>query len=214
MHKQYHSSMSLLFYTLLMILLSYIMVDRIVVWMFLPIKYCLSSLRVKFDPISSLLTTFATFFFLSFCKMTITSLMLLSSTHLLAPNGTVIRRVFVYDATLDYFGPGHLPYGFLVAAVAIVFVVLPLILVFLYPTGLLQNKLRFLCSFRQAQTLTTFMEIYMGHFKDGTEGSRDYCYFAGGQLLARVVGSFLIFHTHSTLGWATWPSSSLAHYGA
>ena len=56
-------------YPLLMIFLSYLMVElyncnyRIIVWMFLPIKNCLSSLHVKIDPISSLLTTFATFFF-------------------------------------------------------------------------------------------------------------------------------------------------------
>ena len=72
--------------------------------------------------------------------MTITFLVLLSYIYPLAPSGTVIRHVFLYDATVNYFGPDHLPYKFLAAAVSIVFVVHPLILVSLYPTGQLHNR--------------------------------------------------------------------------
>ena len=71
--------------------------------------------------------------------MTITSLMLLSCTNLLAPNGSAICQVFLYDATMDYFGPEHLPYALLAIAIAMVFLVLPLALVFLDPTGLIHN---------------------------------------------------------------------------
>ena len=192
-------------YPLLMILLSYLMVEcynrncRIVVWMFLPIKNCLSSFHVKVDRISSLLTTFATFFFLSFSRMTIISLMLLSHTSLRAPNGTAIRHVFLYDPTMDYLGPEHLPYALLALAMAMVFIVRPLVIVFLYPTGVLHNVLQVLCSFRQAQTLTTFMEVYMGHFKDGSGGNRDYRYFAGGQLLLRLMSFIFIFQTQELI---------------
>ena len=98
-----------------MILLSYFLFNlydrhfRVVIWTFLPIKKCLSILHVRVDPTLFLLTTFATFFFLSFYWAIITCLMLLSYIDLLAPNGSVIWRVFLYDATMDYFGPGHLP---------------------------------------------------------------------------------------------------------
>ena len=193
-------------YPLLMILLSYLMVElydrnyRIVVWMFVPIKKCLLLLHIKIDPISSLLTTFATFFFLSFSRMTIISLMLLSHTNLLAPNGSTIRHVFLYDATMDYFGPEHLPYALLAIAITVFFLVLPLTIVFLYPTGLLHNGLRVLCSSQRAQILTTFMEVYMGHFKDGTGGSRDYRYFAGGQLLMRLTTFIFFFQTQEFTG--------------
>ena len=188
-------------YPLLMILLSYLLVElydrnfRVVVYILLPVRKCLSLLHVRLDPNSSLLTTFATFFFLSFSRMTITSLMLLSYTHLLTPNGTVIRTVFLYDATMDYFGPDHLPYALLAIAFAVTFVLIPLIIVFLYPTGILHNGLQKLFSFRQIQMLIAFMDVFQGHLKDGTDGSRDYRYFAGGQLLLRLLSFIIFFQT-------------------
>ena len=193
-------------YPLLMIMVSYFLVElydrnfRVVVWMFFPIKKCLSSFHVKVDLISSLLTTFATFFFLSFSRMTITSLMLLSYTDLFAPNGTLARRVFLYDATMDYFGHEHLPYAMLAIIVAVFFILLPLLLVLLYPTKTFQKILRLLCQFQRIQMLTAFMEVYQGHFKDGTDGSRDYRYFAGGQLLMRLVSFVAFFQTQQYIG--------------
>ena len=67
--------------------------------------------------------------------------MLLSYIYLLAPSGTINWCVFLYDATVDYFGPDHIPSKFLAAAISILFKILPLILVFLHLTGLLQNRL-------------------------------------------------------------------------
>ena len=111
-----------------------------------------------------------------------------------ASNWSVVHWVFFYDATMDYFDPEHLPYAMLAIAIAVVFLVLPLMLVFLYPTGLLHNGLQVLCLFPQAQTLITFMKVYTVHFKDGTEGNEDYRYFAGGQLLFTLL-SFIFFQT-------------------
>ena len=193
-------------YPLLMILLSYLLVElydrnfRVVVYALLPVRKCLSLLHVRFDPISSLLTTFATFFFLSFSRMTITSLMLLSYTHLVTPNGTIVRTVFLYDATMDYFGSDHLPYALLAITVAVTFIAVPLILVFLYPTTILHNGLRKLFSFRQVQMLIAFMEVCQGHLKDGTDGNRDYRYLAGGQLLLRLLTFIIFFQTREHSG--------------
>ena len=188
-------------YPLLMILLSYFLVKlydrdfKLVVWTFLPIKKCFSILRVRVDPISSLLTTFATFFFLSFSRATITSLMLLSYTDLLSPNGTSVRRVFLYDATMDYLGPGHLPYALLALFVGVVFIILPLLLVTVYPTKPFHRWIEVRCSFQKVQSLTTFMELYQGHFKDGTEGTADCRYFAGLHLVMRLTTFVLFFQT-------------------
>ena len=200
-------------YPLLLILLSYLFVElydrnfRVVVYILLPIRKCLSSMHIKVDPISSLLTTFATFFFLSFSRMTIISLMLLSNARLLTPNGTVVRTVFLYDATMDYFGPDHLPYALLAIAVAVTFIVIPLILVFLYPTGILHYGLQKCFSFRQVQMLITFMEVCQGHLRDGTDGNRDYRYFAGGQLLLRLLSFVILFQTHE-YQWTQFLSSA------
>ena len=62
-------------YPLLMILMSYVFVQlydhnfKLVIWAVYPVVKCLSTLHVRVDPISSLLSTFATFFFLSFSRM-------------------------------------------------------------------------------------------------------------------------------------------------
>ena len=98
------------------------------------------------------------------------------------------------------FGPDHFPYALLAIIVGVVFLVLPLTLVFLYPTGLLHNIPQVLCTSRHVQKLTTFMEVYMGHFKDGTEGNRDYRYFAGGQLLLRLITFIFFFQTQEYTG--------------
>ena len=101
---------------------------------------------------------------------------------------------------MDYFGPEHLPYALLAVTVTVIFVAIPLLLAFLYPTRILHHRLQAMFSFQQALMLITFMEVYLGHFKDGTDGKWDCRYFAGGQLLTRVLIFIVFFQTQQQAG--------------
>ena len=180
-------------YPIFLIFCSYVMVklhDRNwtpIRWIPLPVKKLAQLFCKKIDFTSSLLTTFTTFFFLSFSKITLTSVMLLSYARLITPNGSVVRTVFLYDGDMDYFGPDHLPYALLAIMVILTLLLPSLALVFLYPMKSFQRFLVRLLSSRRIQALNAFMDVLQGHLKDGLEGGRDYRYFSGFQLLWRML---------------------------
>ena len=52
--------------------------------------------------------------------------------------------------------------------------------------------LQVVCSFPQVQMFTTFMEVYQGHLKDCTDGSRNYHLFVAAELLVCLI-IFVVF---------------------
>ena len=89
-----------------------------------------------------------------------------------------------HDGTIEYFGRQHLPYAVLAVTVLIVFNLLPILLLCLYPCRCFQRLLnRFHFS---NPALHTIMEVFQGGFKDGTQGTLDYRYFASFYLFSRV----------------------------
>ncbi len=82
-----------------------------------------------------------------------------------------------YDATVPYFGERHLPYAIPAITVLTLFVILPTLLLILYPFRCFQKFLN-LFPFRW-YILHTFMDTFQGCYKDGTEpGTRDCRWFA------------------------------------
>ena len=79
----------------------------------------------------------------------------------------------------------HLPYACLALFFLLTFTLLPILLLFLYPCSCFQACLnRTGCS---CQLLHTFMDTFQGHYKNGTNGSRDLRFFSGLYLLLRIV---------------------------
>ena len=102
-------------------------------------------------------------------------------------NSTMQPPVLYYDGTVEYFGKDHvhLPYALLALAVLLVFTFLPILLLCVYPCRCFQRVLnRYHLS---SQTLHTFMDTFQGSFKDGTNGTRDYRYFAAVYLIVRIL---------------------------
>ena len=82
-----------------------------------------------------------------------------------------------------YFGWDHLPYALSALVLSVVFIVIPLLLLFLYPLRSYQaflNNRRWQCS-----TLHIFADTFQGCYKNGTDGTRDYRWFAGLHLFVR-----------------------------
>ena len=136
---------------------------------------------------TSLIDAFGTFFLLCSVKFLNVSFDLLVPIHVkqLSSTGelTYSRRLF-YDASVVYFGERHLPYAITAIVIMVIFILLPALLLFLYPFRTFQKFLN-LFPFRW-YILHTFMDTIQGCYKDGTEpGSRDCRWFASILLTAR-----------------------------
>ena len=74
-----------------------------------------------------------TFLVLSYSKFTLVTLTILTPAYLSGPGGRNYAVVVKMDGTLKYFGHGHLPYAIPAILVLIFIVLLPLVILALYP---------------------------------------------------------------------------------
>ena len=94
-------------------------------------------------------------------------------------------RVF-YNASLPYFGEEHLPYGVLAIVVVLLFMLLPTLLLIIYPFRWFQKFLNLFPV--RWYVLHTFMDSFQGCYKDGTQpGTRDCRWFASIFFILRVL---------------------------
>ena len=152
---------------------------------------CFSSCRQRWgrqwDPSASLVHTFAAFLLLSYSKILIVSLQLLSYTQLHLPSGGTISpplRV-LHNPSLEWFGEKHLPFALPAIFILCTFVFLPALFLLLYPMKIFQKCLG--CCGRRLLALHAFADVLQGCYKNGTNGTRDCRYFAGLYLVLRIV---------------------------
>ena len=129
---------------------------------------------------------FATFFLLSYVKVLSVSADLLMPVLLFNQKGHTISQLYLFNqGDVPFLGSQHLPYACLALFFLLTFTLLPILLLFLYPCSCFQVCLnRTGCS---CQVLHTFMDTFQGHYKNGTNGTRDLRFFSGLYLLLRVV---------------------------
>ena len=173
-------------YPLLLMIVTYLMIRlydrnfRPLVMLWRPFRRIFSLFREKWDIRSSVIDSFATFFLLSNVKFLSVVYDLLSPVEVyqLSSSGNFsISQKLYYDATIDYFGSTHLPYAILAIVVLVVFVLLPVLILLLYPFRWFQKILNVLPI--RWHVLHTFMDSFQGCYKDGTEpGTRDWRWFA------------------------------------
>ena len=180
-------------YPLTLIILTYTLVRlhyhncTLVVWLWRPFISCFARCRRQWDIQNSLVDAFATFLLLSYVKFLSVSFDILMPTFSWDMDYRIQPAVLYYDGSIEYFGKDyvHLPYALLAIAVLLVFTFLPILLLCLYPCRCFQSFLnRYHLS---SPALHTFMDIFQGSFKDGTNGTRDCRYFAAVYLIARVI---------------------------
>ena len=152
---------------------------------------CFSSCRRRWgrqwDPFASLVHTFAVFLLLSYSKILIISLRLLSYTQLHLPTGGTLDPPMrmLYDPSLEWFGEKHLPFALPAIFILCIFVFLPALFLLLYPMKIFQKCLG--CCGRRLLALHAFADVFQGCYKNGTNGTRDCRYFAGLYLVLRIV---------------------------
>ena len=160
---------------------------RVVVCVWRPFHVCFARFRRRWDPKGSVINAFATFLLLSYSKLLTVSYSLLGVNLLRNNSGERVGPVAIYyDPSIEYFSRQHLPFAVLAICILLVFVLFPMLLLLLYPMRSFQRCLGY-CTRIRWQFLHTFADAFQGCYKNGTNGTRDYRYFAGLYLLFRIV---------------------------
>lgn len=170
-------------YPLLLILLSYLLVKlhvsryrcRCVVYAYKPFYFLLSVLNRNWDSTSSLIDAYATFFILSLTKIFFVTfdLLLPTKVYTLTSNGTLGHHwVLYFDGSKDFFGKEHFPFAILAIAVFSIFIVVPCLVLCLFPFTFFQRFLnRLHCN---VAPLRLFVDKFQGFYKNGLDpGTRD-----------------------------------------
>ena len=163
-----------------------------------PFRHIMRPILRNFDIQTSLIDSFATLFLLSSIKFQSVSSDLLLPTRIYDINGSPNSKTYLYLAgDVEYFGSEHLPFAIIALVVLSMFVILPTLLLFLYPCRCFQQLLnRLHCNFH---VLRVFMDVFLGPYKDGTDNSRDLRYFAGAFFLTQVIFVLLFGYLDSFL---------------
>ena len=176
-------------YPLLLILLTYgfiqIYSHMHVVQRFLkPIHKCCFHFRKEWNIKQSLISVFATFLLLSYVKILNTSFDLLLPTNIYDMNGNKQYPSFLYhNGSIETFGDEHKPFAVLAIFMMLLFNVVPLMLLYLYPCRCFQKLLNQFrsCSF---QALHIFMDTFLSNFRTKPIDCR---YFAAIYLTIRII---------------------------
>ena len=170
---------------------------RLVVRLWKPFLWCTARLRQQWNVRYSIIDAFATFLLLSQIKFLNTSTDLLLPTEIFNVRGAWVGYFLYYDATVELFGHQHLPYAIIAIAVFLVVIILPVLLLLLYPMMWFQkclNKWHL-----NSPGLQIFMQCFQGYYRDKTDGGWECRYFAALYPVFRVVEYFIYATTRSTL---------------
>ena len=183
------------FYPLSLIIMFYICIQlhargcKPLVYLWKPFHKCCACVSQRWSPSESLVHTFAAFLILSYSKILLVSFSLLHQngyTLSVDSNGEKeVFGVFYYNATVPYFSKEHLPFALLAISILAMFIVLPVLILLLYPTRVFQRCIG--CCNTRWHALDAFVDAFQGYYKDGTNGTPDWRYFSGLYLIFRIL---------------------------
>ena len=179
------------FYPLVLLLLLYVWIImyergwRMVVCITRPVHRLLARFWLKFDIHPSLIDSVAGIYILCFTQLAVTSLKILHFTWWESLTSDEYGLAFYYDGTLDYFKGRHALAGSFAIIVLIIFVILPMVYLLLYPFKYFQRFLD-VCKLRR-QFTDAVVDSLTGSFKNGSDNTYDYRFFAGLYLLLRII---------------------------
>ena len=175
---------------------------RVIVWLWRPFYPCCVRFRRHCDIRASVVDAFATFLLLSYVKILFVSFDFFAPSHLMDKNGSTIRLVSYFDASFVLSPEPKIALTVLgISVMLFLFILLPLLLILLYPCVFCQKcltrcKLHF-------QLLHFLMNAFNGHYRDGTNGTFDCRSFAAIYLLVRILISVeyitIYFNYHTSV---------------
>ena len=142
----------------------------------------------------SIINAFATFLLLSYSKILFVSFTLLYTVDIRYLNGKK-QCILYYDQTVDCHSQEQFIFATLAICVLIVFIISPVLLLILYPTRLFRRCIMF-CGSRRWSALRTFVEVFQGEYKDGTNGTYDLRIFSALFFILRILALASYLHHH------------------
>ena len=161
-----------------------------------PFHFLLSHFQRKLNLKTSLIDTFATFLLLSYIKIGFAAFYVLTPTPVWSPDGSFRLAVYA-DPSTAYFGSSHIGYALITLILVFVVLVIPIILLFLYPCRCFHKCLNHF--HLRLLPLHAFVDTFQGCYKNGTNGTRDCRYFAGLQLVLRLLFPFFFLITKEAM---------------
>ena len=155
--------------------------------LFQPFYSCCFHFRKEWNIRQSLTDAFATFLLLSYVKILNISFDLLLPTTIYDMNGESRNSFLYYSGTVQIFKQEHIPFAMLALLMMIVFNIIPLIVLCLYPCHCFQKLLNS-CKCH-CQTLHVFMDTFHGCFQTKPVDCR---YFSAVYLIIRII-NLLVF---------------------
>ena len=181
------------FYPIFLIFLTYVCIKlhdnnfRPVVWLWRPFHKYFVHFRRRWDSKASIINAFTTFLVLSFSKILFISFTLLYPFHIHYNYGNIPSKfVLYYDPTVECYTLEHFIFASIATCMLLVFIILPTILLILYPTRLFRKCVS-CCRFRRWHALHMFVESFQGQYKDGINGTRDFRMVSASFLILRIL---------------------------
>ena len=151
---------------------------RPIVWGWLAAMTILKPLRRNLRVKTSLIDVFASFLYLSLSRLLITSIYILipAEVYCMGSDGNLVTQQCVFnEPAFIFFGKQHKKYTLLAIFMFILFFLLPVILLLSYPFSWFQRFLN--KTGLNSVVLRTFIDVFQGYYKDGTNGTNGYRFF-------------------------------------
>ena len=192
------------FYPLCLITLTWIWIELVsrrhkpLVWICANMRRCCFGANWKWDKKRTVIDVFATFLLLSYTKILLISLTIIAPTRVrfLSPIGNSSQMSKSLDLSIGYFSQEHLPFAIPAIFIFVLFVILPAMVLALYPLKAFQRLLRKIKLFKhQRAALHLFVEKFYSSYRDGLDGGKDMRSLASLYFFLRFV--LIIFHQSS-----------------
>ena len=134
------------------------------------------------NPRSSMIQAFASLLFLSYAKLSYLVMETLMWNKDLNKNGNEKMKIVYIDPNVPFLSTTHVLLMTLSMAVVVFIILPPLLILVVYPTSL-YRKISHWISPKWRLRIKTYVEIFHGRLKDGTNGTRDYRSLPGWLLL-------------------------------
>ena len=187
-------------YPLVLVIISCILMElharnyRIVGILWKPFKIILSKANITAVTSDAVFHTFASFIFLSNISVMFTANEVVNFVNVWNSTAHFQKKVLYTDPTVEW--NTSVPYVLIAAVVFLFFLLIPSLLLCIYPTRLYQYLSSFL-SARKRLAVTAFAEALHSCFKDGLNGTRDYRALAGATLFLPLLLGAIIFFSRS-----------------
>ena len=210
------------FYPLSLVILTLVCIElharnfRPLVILWKPVHRYFANCRRKLDPKSSVIAAFATFVSLSFSKILATVLLAIfpGTYFFISRSGEQVRGLYdpsiQGNTTAEYWKQLVTTPYFIPLLIVFIIVQLPALLLLLYPIKAFRRLLT-CCGSSRYHTVYVFIDTFQGHYKDGTNGSRDYRAASSISFLLKILIFFNLSNGHIRHGIPTHSLSIMSY---